>query len=90
MQESLLKCNNVIHDMTMEGYEPALDYVSCSETPINVLDHHFHSSESERTNSSSTTIDASTLRQDKDIKRRKIVSGYGNGHTLKISQIERC
>ncbi|KAI9086783.1 hypothetical protein K1719_031377 [Acacia pycnantha] len=72
-KESILKCNNVIQDITMEGYEPALDWVSSSETPINVLDHNFLSSESEKTNS--TTIAASTLRQERDLKRRK-TAGY--------------
>ncbi|KAK4255431.1 hypothetical protein QN277_008434 [Acacia crassicarpa] len=85
--ESILKCNNVIQDVTMEGYEPAFDWVSSSETPINVLDHNFLSSESEKTNS--TTITASTLRQERDLKRRKI-AGYGNSHALQSSQIEQC
>ncbi|XP_054810910.1 putative cyclin-D6-1 isoform X2 [Prosopis cineraria] len=86
-KESILKCNNVIQDITMEGCESAFDLVSSSETPINVLDHHFLSSESEKTNG--TTIAASTLRQEKDIKRRK-TAGYGNNHGLRISQIEQC
>ncbi|XP_028795783.1 putative cyclin-D6-1 isoform X1 [Neltuma alba] len=86
-KENILKCNNVIQDITMEGNESAFDLVSSSETPINVLDHHFLSSESTKTGS--ITIAASTLRQEKDIKRRKI-AGYGDSHALQISQIEQC
>lgn len=86
-QESILKCNNVIQNIIMEEYESTFDLVSCSETPTNVLDRHFLSSESEKTNG--TTVAATALGQEKDIKRRKI-TGYGNNHTVQISEIEQC
>ncbi|KAF7805861.1 putative cyclin-D6-1 [Senna tora] len=86
-KESILKCNNVIQDIAMEGYESIFDLVSSSETPINVLDLTFQSSESEKTNG--TTATAITQRQENDMKRRKITS-YGKNHTVQISQIEQC
>ncbi|KAI4322606.1 hypothetical protein L6164_022283 [Bauhinia variegata] len=88
-KESILLCYNEIQDLAMEGYESVFDMVSSSEsdTPVNVLDHHFLSSESEKTNG--TTTAATALRQEKDPKRRKI-SDYGNNCTVQISQTQQC
>lgn len=90
LQESVLQCYNVIQGIGMEeGYESVFNAVSISSsiTPVNVLDHHFLSSESEKTNG--ITDAASILRQEKDLKRRKI-TGYGNNQTVQISRIKQC
>ncbi|KAF7805872.1 putative cyclin-D6-1 [Senna tora] len=67
--ESILKCNNVIQDIAMEGYESIFDLVSSSETPIMCLDLTFQSSESEKTNG--TTATAITQRQENDMKEKE-------------------
>lgn len=85
LQETMSQCYSVIQDIAMEGYESVLDMVSSSDTPVNVLDHHFLSSESERTDgipAASTT----TPRQEKDLKRRKITD-CGDNHTVQISHV---
>ncbi|XP_054816523.1 putative cyclin-D6-1 [Prosopis cineraria] len=82
-KETMLQCYNVIRDIAMEGYESVLDMVSSSDTPVNVLDHHFLSSESERTDGNPAA--ATTLRQEKDLKRRKI-NDCGDNLTAHISQ----
>ncbi|KAF7807506.1 putative cyclin-D6-1 [Senna tora] len=51
----------------MEGYESIFDLVSTSETPINVLDLDFQSSESEKTNE----ITAIARRQEDDNKEKE-------------------
>ncbi|KAF7823067.1 putative cyclin-D6-1 [Senna tora] len=77
--EIMSQCYNVIHDIAMEGYESVLDMVSSSDTAVNVLDHHFLSSESERTDgipaAATNTTTTTTLKQEKDnVKRRKITN----------------
>ncbi|KAK9133727.1 hypothetical protein Scep_013255 [Stephania cephalantha] len=62
-QDELTDCSNAIEDaMVDSGCEEVmrLDTLSCSDTPRNVLDRHYSSSESERTS------------RDRDVKRRKI------------------
>ncbi|KAI9075295.1 hypothetical protein K1719_042700 [Acacia pycnantha] len=83
-KETMLQCYSVIRDIAMEGYESVLDMVSSSDTAVNVLDHHFLSSESERTDGNPAA--ATTLRQEKDLKRRKI-NDYGDNLTVHISQV---
>lgn len=91
VQESMLKCYNVLQDVGMEEeeYECVINAVSSSGTPVNVLDHHFLSSESEETNANGITVAASTLGQEKDLKRRKI-NDYGNNQTVQVSRIAQC
>ncbi|XP_077242125.1 putative cyclin-D6-1 [Tasmannia lanceolata] len=48
-KEKLLDCYNLIQDVVIEGYDSMFDIVSSSDTPVNVLDHHCTSSESEKT-----------------------------------------
>ncbi|KAJ1386805.1 Cyclin-like [Sesbania bispinosa] len=87
--ENMLQCYNVIQDIAIEEQnESVLNAVSSSDTPVNVLDHHFLSSESEITNG--ITVDASSpQRQEKYIKRRKI-TGCGNNPTNQNSRIKPC
>ena len=80
----MMLCYNVIKDIAMDEYEFVFDnMVSSSGTTVNVLDHHFLSLESEKTNG--TTIAATTLRQEKELKRRKLID-YGNNHSVQISE----
>ncbi|XP_030514806.2 putative cyclin-D6-1 [Rhodamnia argentea] len=66
-KDNLLHCYNAMQqDVAMEGCESALDVHSSSDTPINVLDHHFSCSDSEVTNAA-----ASTVRSQRALKRRK-------------------
>jgi len=61
----------------MEWYESMLDTMSCTRTPLSVLDRHFTKSESETTSiiTSTTTItNGSTV---PEIKRRKL-NGYSS------------
>ncbi|XP_061336816.1 putative cyclin-D6-1 [Gastrolobium bilobum] len=69
-KESMVQCYNVLQYITIEEYESVFNGVSSSDTPDNVLDHHFLSSESEKTNG--ITVNTLPLRQEKDLKRRKI------------------
>ncbi|XP_027348206.1 putative cyclin-D6-1 [Abrus precatorius] len=85
-QESVQQCYKVIQDIAIEEeYESGLNGVSRSDTPVNVLDHHFLSSESEKTNG--ITVPDSPLRQEKHLKRRKITGPYGNNPTIHSSWI---
>ncbi|KAJ7948234.1 Cyclin [Quillaja saponaria] len=89
-KEYMLQCYNVVQDITMDGYEYTYDIVSSWDTPVNVLDHHFLSSESENyTNGTTHAIVATSPIQERDIKRRKI-NDYGNNHTVQLSQSQRC
>ncbi|GAV83281.1 Cyclin_N domain-containing protein/Cyclin_C domain-containing protein [Cephalotus follicularis] len=76
-KEKMSQCYNVIQEIAMDGYESVFDTLSSSETPVNVLDRHFSSSQSDKTNSTITTSASTvTLRPEKDNKRRKISSDY--------------
>ncbi|XP_020215138.1 putative cyclin-D6-1 [Cajanus cajan] len=87
-KENVEQCYKVIQDIAIEEeYESALNGVSRSETPINVLDHHFLSSESEKTNG--IIVADSPLRQEGDLKRRKI-TGCGNNPTIHNSWTKPC
>ncbi|KAJ6885020.1 cyclin-D6-1 [Populus alba x Populus x berolinensis] len=74
-KENLLQCYNAMQEIAMDGYRSQFDVVSSSETPANVLDQHFSSSETEKTNGTIETIStnsSSKIWAEKDIKRRKI------------------
>ncbi|RDX64236.1 putative cyclin-D6-1, partial [Mucuna pruriens] len=89
-KESMEQCYKVIQDIAIEEeYESALNGASRSDTPINVLDHHFHflSSESEKTNG--ITVADSPLGQERDLKSRKIAE-CGNNPTIHNSWIKPC
>ncbi|XWS54267.1 hypothetical protein CRYUN_Cryun10bG0076100 [Craigia yunnanensis] len=60
-KENLLKCYNSMQGIAKEGYESVFDMVSSSNTPSNVLDQHFSSSESETTNCIVTTAINTTV-----------------------------
>jgi len=91
LQESVEQCYKVIQDIAIEEeYSSALNGVSSSDTPINVLDHHFLSSESQKTNGitvANTIAVSSPLR---DLKRRKITGCGcgGNNPTIHNSRIQ--
>lgn len=88
-KESVEQCYKVIQDRAIEEeYESALNGVSRSDTPVDVLDHHFLSSESEKTNGITLADDHdSPLRQqERDLKRRKITA-CGNNPTIHNSWI---
>ncbi|XP_019450514.1 PREDICTED: putative cyclin-D6-1 isoform X2 [Lupinus angustifolius] len=89
-KESVVQCYSLILDIAAEeDCVSVFNAVSSSITPVNVLDHHFPSSESDQING--ITVTASTLRQqdNQDHKRRKI-TGYGNNQTVHISRIKQC
>ncbi len=75
-----------MQDIVIDGYESVFDMVSSSVTPVNVLDQQFSSAESEKTNA---IITSSTLRSERDIKRRRII-GYCDNLTVQISRIQQC
>lgn len=86
-QEELLDCCDLMQEVAMDGYESVVfDNVSSSDTPVNVLDHHFLSSESEKT---------SIVRPESEIKRRKIsdfccnTTNDATFHQLS-QQMQRC
>ncbi|EOX99264.1 Cyclin [Theobroma cacao] len=54
-KDNMLECYNSMQDIAKEGYESIFDMVSTSNTPVNVLDQHFSSSESETTDGIVTT-----------------------------------
>lgn len=74
----MLQCYKVIQDIAMEGYESVLEMVSSSDTAVNVLDHHFLSSESERTDGNLAAHNH---------KRTKITHFADNNHSVHISQL---
>lgn len=82
-KETVVHCYNVIQDITREEYESesALNINSTSDTPVNVLDEHFVSLESEKTN---------IMIQEQDFKRRKITTDYGNKRTVPFSHFHQC
>ncbi|KAL9380084.1 hypothetical protein Peur_028566 [Populus x canadensis] len=74
-KENLLQCYNAMQEIAMDGYRSQFDMVSSSDTPVNVLDQHFSSSESEKTNGTIETMSTNSSNKiwaEKDIKRRKI------------------
>lgn len=77
LQESVTQCYNVIQDIAREEYESVFNVSSSSITPVNVLDEHFVSLESEKTNAE----------EENDFKRRKITE-YGN--TFQFSHFHQC
>lgn len=87
-KESVEQCYKVIQDIAIEEeYESALNGVSRSDTPVNVLDHHFLSSESEKTNGITLVDDSSLRQQERDLKRRKITACGNNNPTIQNSWI---
>ncbi|KAF8414011.1 hypothetical protein HHK36_002009 [Tetracentron sinense] len=85
-KEKLFDCCIVMQGIAIDGYESVFDIASSSDTSVNVLDRHFSSSESEKTTSS---LAATTLRAETDIKRRKI-SDFCNENAFQLSQIQQC
>lgn len=83
LQETVVQCYNVIHDITREEYESVLNINSTSDTPVNVLDEHFLSLESEKTNGTNVVT------QEQDFKRRK-TTDYGNNRTVPFSHFHQC
>ncbi|KAL6135328.1 hypothetical protein ACLB2K_067556 [Fragaria x ananassa] len=80
---TLLQCYNCMQDSVVDEYDSVLEMVSSSVTPANVLDQTFSSSaESGRTTVTSIT----TLKLERDIKRRKI-SEYCKDHHDRVVQI---
>lgn len=49
-QVSFVRCNNVMQEIAMDGYESVLDTVSSTNTPVNVLDRQWPSCSSESEN----------------------------------------
>lgn len=97
-QKELLECYDLIQEVVMDGYESiTFDNESSSDTPVNVLDRHFLSLESEKTHSSSGHNGHSRnpiLRPESEIKRRKLNDLCCNGsndtfHQLS-QQMQRC
>ncbi|KAF5746014.1 hypothetical protein HS088_TW06G00179 [Tripterygium wilfordii] len=90
-KESMQQCFNVMQEIAIDGYETVFDEMSSSDTPVNVLDRHFSGSVSEKTNGTTTTASSSSLRTERDIKRRKI-NGHcnNNNQTVQISQVQHC
>jgi len=91
LQENLLQCYNAMQEIAMDGYRSQFDMVSSSDTPVNVLDQHFSSSESEKTNGTIETISTNSSNKiwaEKDIKRRKI-SAFWNNQTVQLSQMQQ-
>ncbi|XVE49824.1 hypothetical protein DITRI_Ditri01bG0113000 [Diplodiscus trichospermus] len=88
-KENMLECYNSMQEIAKEGYESIFDMVSSSNTPVNVLDQHFSSSESETTNGIVTTATSITLRRERDIKRRKI-NDNRNNQSVHLSQVQHC
>lgn len=80
----MVQCYNVIHDITREEYESVLNINSTSDTPVNVLDEHFLSLESEKTNGTNVVVT-----QEQDFKRRK-TTDYGNNRTVPFSHFHQC
>ncbi|XP_077220546.1 putative cyclin-D6-1 [Tasmannia lanceolata] len=62
-KEKLFDCHNLIQDVVMDGYDSMFEIMSSSDTPVNVLDHHCTSSESEKN---------SCTRSETEITQRKI------------------
>ncbi|XP_027343647.1 putative cyclin-D6-1 isoform X2 [Abrus precatorius] len=85
-KESVMQGYNVIQDIVREEYESVFNVNSSSDTPVNVLDEHFLSMESEKTNGINV---ASTMIQKQDLKRRK-VTDYGNNCTVQFSHFHQC
>ncbi|KAL5581884.1 hypothetical protein UlMin_014326 [Ulmus minor] len=87
-KEIMSQCYNTMQAIVLEEYETLFEVVSSSITPVNVLDQQYSSSESGKTNGSSTiTGSTTTLRLERDIKRRKI-NHYCSNQTVQISQIK--
>ncbi|XP_062106235.1 putative cyclin-D6-1 [Humulus lupulus] len=84
-KDNLLHCYNALQAVVLEEYESVSEAISSTVTPVNVLDQIFSSSESGNTNGKSTVT---TLRLERDIKRRKI-SHYCHKQTVHVSQIRQ-
>lgn len=87
LQEKMLECYNCIEDIVMDGYESGFETVSSSDTPVNVLDRRFSSSESDKTLGSTTTITTTNTQHslERDAKRRKM-NRFCDDHQLSQTQ----
>lgn len=100
-KENLLRCYNAMQDTSMDDeYESEIDLESRSYTPVNVLDCRVSSSESDKTNvtttdtkatssSSDSSTTSSKLSPERDTKRRKL-SSHRNNHSIQLSQTQQC
>ncbi|XP_050384066.1 putative cyclin-D6-1 [Argentina anserina] len=80
---NLLQCYYCMQDRVVDEYDSVLEMVSSSVTPANVLDHTFSSSADTGT---TTVTSITTLKLERDIKRRK-VSDCCNKHHHRVVQI---
>uniref|UniRef100_A0A2P2J6N4 B-like cyclin n=2 Tax=Rhizophora mucronata TaxID=61149 RepID=A0A2P2J6N4_RHIMU len=89
-KENMFECCDAMQDIAMEGYESALAFetVASLDTPVNVLDRHFSSTESEEA-SRTITSSRTSLRAEKDTKRRRM-NGYCNNQSVQLSHIQHC
>ncbi|KAL4278295.1 hypothetical protein GQ457_03G006050 [Hibiscus cannabinus] len=65
-KENMMKCYNSMQDIAKEGYESVFDTVLNSYIPVNVLDRHVSSSESEISMANATTVTSITRRDKKN------------------------
>ncbi|XP_061346767.1 putative cyclin-D6-1 [Gastrolobium bilobum] len=86
-KENVMQCYNAIQDIARDEYESVFNVNSSSDTPVNVLDEHFLSLESEKTNG--TNVASTTLIKEKGLKRRKITN-YGNNRMVQFSDFHQC
>ncbi|XP_010277890.1 PREDICTED: putative cyclin-D6-1 [Nelumbo nucifera] len=88
-KENLFDCCRMMQDIVIDGYESVFDMVSSSDTPVNVLDQYYSSSESEKTGSSISIATPTIKTAERDIKRRKL-SDFCNDNAFQLSQIQQC
>lgn len=84
---SFVRCNNVMQEIAMDGYESVLETVSSTNTPVNGPDRQWpcSSSESENRDTEYGTIGVEM----RDFKRRKISSFRTTDETFQLSQIHQ-
>lgn len=88
LQETLMSCYSIIDDIAIDGYISVPSVAGSTETPVNVLDRHCLSYESE-VNTTSTEATAGMGRVETGIKRRRI-GDFCNEKTFQLSQIQGC
>lgn len=85
-KDNFSTCYSLMQEIAMDGYESVLDSVSSSNSPVNVLDGQWSTSnsDSETTNPPQTQA-IETFRVDKSGKRRKI-TGFRGVTNFQLSQ----
>lgn len=86
--ETLMSCYSIINDIAIGGYISVSGVAGSSETPVNVLDRHCLSYESE-VNTTSTEATTGMVRVETGVKRRRI-GDFCNEKTFQLSQIQGC